>query len=85
MQALLRYVSYLSTRDYVPLNEFREFYSPNIDPAVYPPSVVLPSVHNTIIESLWRWLREQVGFNLKDAILRGKSEYIFHAHIPGHQ
>lgn len=63
----------------------REFYAPNVDMDVFPASVVLPSTHNTTIESIWRLLREKTGLNLKDIVLRGKNEHIFYAHAQQHQ
>jgi hypothetical protein len=51
--------------------------APNIDPAIYPTAVALKSVHNTVIESLWNWLRKTLGFNLKDIILQGKERHLF--------
>ncbi|KAF9440661.1 hypothetical protein P691DRAFT_767413 [Macrolepiota fuliginosa MF-IS2] len=63
---------------------FREVYVPHIDTEIYPPSVALPSTCNMIIESLWWWLCEKVGLNIKDMILVGKHEHCFHAHDPLH-
>ncbi|KAJ6600292.1 hypothetical protein DFH09DRAFT_1271197 [Mycena vulgaris] len=36
----------------------REAFAPDIDPAVYPSAAFLKSIHNTVIETFWRWLRE---------------------------
>ncbi|KAJ7453495.1 hypothetical protein FB451DRAFT_1050178 [Mycena latifolia] len=70
-QAVLRYVL--------------EMFAPDIDPEVYPPNACIKSVHNTVIEAFWRWLRVKCGMNLKDHILRGKVERIFDPSVPFHR
>ncbi|KAJ7659812.1 hypothetical protein DFH06DRAFT_1130567 [Mycena polygramma] len=45
---------------------------------------VIKSVHNTIIEGFWRWLKEKMGLNLKSIILVGKEERIFNANVDFH-
>ncbi|KAF7312986.1 hypothetical protein MKEN_00983300 [Mycena kentingensis (nom. inval.)] len=62
----------------------REKFAPEIDLAVYPAHVSVKSVHNTIIEAFWRWLREKLGLDLRDHILRGKVEHIFDITSPLH-
>lgn len=62
----------------------REVFAPEIDPDIYPEHVFLKSVHNTVIEGFWRWLREKAGVNIKEHILRGKHEHIFDASVPFH-
>ncbi|KAJ7196270.1 hypothetical protein GGX14DRAFT_575083 [Mycena pura] len=63
----------------------REAFAPDIDPAVYPAAIFLKSVHNTIIEAFWRWLHEKWGLNMREHILRGKSERIYVAQVPFHR
>ncbi|KAJ7203250.1 hypothetical protein GGX14DRAFT_317297, partial [Mycena pura] len=41
--------------------------------------------HNTIIEGFWRHLKEKLGLNLKDFLLRGKTEHLFNPHDPLHE
>lgn len=43
----------------------------------YPPVLELPSTQNTPIEGRWHRWREFDGYNLKDAIISGKSLGIF--------
>jgi hypothetical protein len=57
---------------------------PDIDLAVYPAHKSIKSVHNTIIEAFWRWLRGKLGGNLRDHILRGKTEHIFDPKVAFH-
>lgn len=61
-----------------------EVFAPDIDPEVYWPCALLKSVHNTVIEAFWRWLREKTGINMKTHILRGKEEHIFNPNVPLH-
>lgn len=63
----------------------RQFYAPNVDMDIYPPSVTLPSTCNTVIESLWRWLHKKAGLNLHDIILTSKYEHCFHRNNEHHQ
>ncbi|KAJ7905018.1 hypothetical protein B0H13DRAFT_2233816 [Mycena leptocephala] len=62
-----------------------EIFAPDIDPAVYPAHKSIKSVHNTIIEAFWRWLREKLGISLRDHILRGKNEHIFDPNVAFHK
>ncbi|KAJ7708008.1 hypothetical protein B0H14DRAFT_3119448 [Mycena olivaceomarginata] len=62
----------------------REQHAPDIDLAVYPAHESIKSVHNTIIEAFWRWLREKLGVNLRDHILRGKTDRIFDPKVAFH-
>ncbi|KAJ6566838.1 hypothetical protein B0H19DRAFT_1138688 [Mycena capillaripes] len=62
----------------------REQHAPDIDLAVYPAHQSVKSVHNTISEAFWRWLREKLGGNLRDHILRGKTERIFDPKVAFH-
>ncbi|KAJ7885240.1 hypothetical protein B0H13DRAFT_2235309 [Mycena leptocephala] len=62
-----------------------EIFAPDIDLAVYPAHKSIKSVHNTIIEAFWRWLREKLGINLRDHILRGKNEHIFDPNVAFHK
>ncbi|KAK7058137.1 hypothetical protein R3P38DRAFT_3547593 [Favolaschia claudopus] len=62
----------------------REAFAPDIDPDVYAVYMVLKSVHNTVIEGFWRWLRAKMGLNLKEFITRGKREHIFNPNVPLH-
>ncbi|KAJ7617958.1 hypothetical protein FB45DRAFT_872402 [Roridomyces roridus] len=63
----------------------REMYAPDIDPALYPFHVLIKSVHNTVIEGFWRHLKEKLGLNLKDYLLRGRAEHLFNPHDPLHE
>jgi hypothetical protein len=38
-----------------------------------------------VIEGFWRQLKEKLGLNLKDFLLRGKIEHLFNAHDPWHE
>ncbi|KAJ7711841.1 hypothetical protein B0H16DRAFT_1667713 [Mycena metata] len=62
----------------------REAFTPDIDPHVYAVYMVLKSVHNTVIEGFWRWLRVKMGLNLKLIILRGKENHIFDSNVAFH-
>ncbi|KAJ3504245.1 hypothetical protein NMY22_g17986 [Coprinellus aureogranulatus] len=55
----------------------RRIFAPQIDPDVFPTFVTIKSVHNTVSESLWRFLSDNSGKNLKDAVLYGKEQHIF--------
>jgi hypothetical protein len=46
--------------------------------------MVLKSVHNTVIEGFWRWLKLKLGLNLKAIIIRGKLERIYDSNIAFH-
>ncbi|KAF7310263.1 hypothetical protein MIND_00400200 [Mycena indigotica] len=65
----------------------RETFAPNIDLDIYPPHACVKSVHNTIIEAFWRWLKVKRGLSLREHVLRGKNEHIFdegsilHSHL----
>lgn len=61
-----------------------EAFTPDIDPHVYAVYMVLKSVHNTVIEGFWRWLRVKMGLNLKLIILRGKENHIFDSNVAFH-
>ena len=63
----------------------RRFAGPDIDPDVYPTAVALKSVHNTVIESLWRWVHRKIGMNLKEAILKGQLDHIFQPQCDYHR
>ncbi|KAJ7195476.1 hypothetical protein GGX14DRAFT_403946 [Mycena pura] len=63
----------------------RDSFARNIDPNIYPAAIFLKSVHNTIIEAFWRWLHEKWGLNMREHILRGKSEHIYVAEVPFHR
>ncbi|KAJ7867826.1 hypothetical protein B0H13DRAFT_2351762 [Mycena leptocephala] len=52
----------------------RHTFAPDIDPEIYPVCRLIKSVHNTIIEAFWRWLKEKMGLSLKVIILIGKTE-----------
>lgn len=64
---------------------FRDTFAPEIDPGVYPSAAFLKSVHNTVIEAFWRWLREKWGINMREHILRGKNEHIYVSEVPFHR
>ncbi|KAJ7210180.1 hypothetical protein GGX14DRAFT_363716, partial [Mycena pura] len=61
---------------------FRAAYAPDIDPNLYPFHVLIKSIHNTVIEGFWRHFKEKLGLNLKDFLLRGKTEHLFNTHNP---
>ncbi|KAJ6489689.1 hypothetical protein C8R47DRAFT_977824 [Mycena vitilis] len=91
IQTVLRYVSRFLPFD-LALTEGAdsEQFAPNIDINVYPAHRSIKSVHNTtplntIIEAFWRWLREKLGVNLRDHILRGKNEHIFDSNVAFHR
>ncbi|KAF6743850.1 hypothetical protein DFP72DRAFT_1079477 [Ephemerocybe angulata] len=63
---------------------FRILCAPGISLDEYPSCVALKSVHNTVIESLWRWFESKTGHNLKALILRGMKDHIFHPHRSNH-
>lgn len=58
---------------------------PDVDLQIYPPYMILKSVHNTVIEGFWKWLRDKTGHNLKEHILRGKVDGIFNPNVPWHR
>ncbi|KAJ7733568.1 hypothetical protein DFH07DRAFT_870974 [Mycena maculata] len=62
----------------------RDAFAPDIDPIVYLICRIIKSVHNTIIEGFWRWLKEKMGPNLKAVILVGKDQRIFSANVDFH-
>ncbi|KAL0949272.1 hypothetical protein HGRIS_009350 [Hohenbuehelia grisea] len=55
----------------------RETLAPEIDPNIYPPFVTVKSVHNTVIEGFWRWLRDKTGITLKEYLMQGQKERWF--------
>lgn len=57
---------------------FSEAFAPQIDPDVYGSVALLKSIHNIIIEALWRWLREKAGYNLREIILH---EVDYHRYV----
>ncbi|KAJ7512411.1 hypothetical protein B0H11DRAFT_1698749 [Mycena galericulata] len=63
----------------------REAFAPDIDLEVYPATACIKSVHNTIIEAFWRWLRIKCGINVREHVLRGKTEHIFDANVAFHR
>ncbi|KAJ7025817.1 hypothetical protein C8F04DRAFT_1298905, partial [Mycena alexandri] len=74
--------AFMSTLRYVFL---LEIYAADIDKDLYPFHVLIKSIHNTVIEGFWRQLKEKLGLNLKDFLLRGKIEHLFNAHDPWHE
>ncbi|KAF7329564.1 hypothetical protein MKEN_00219300 [Mycena kentingensis (nom. inval.)] len=70
---------------YTFMSVLREIYAPDIDPNMFPFHVLIKSIHNTIIEGFWRQLKEKLGLNLKDWLLRGKLEFLFNTHNPVHE
>lgn len=63
----------------------RELCSPDIDVDLFHAVELLKSVHNIIIEMLWKWLREKTGHNLREVILQGKSNGIINYDLPVHR
>ena len=59
-------------------------FAPDIDSEVFPPFVTIKSVHNTIIEGFWCWLKLKLGLSIKDQVLRGKLEHIFDPNVQYH-
>ena len=55
----------------------RSVFAPDIDPDMVIDRyyTILKSIHNTIIEVFWRWLKEKLGLNLKVVILKGEHIY----------
>ncbi|KAJ7836563.1 hypothetical protein B0H14DRAFT_2255196, partial [Mycena olivaceomarginata] len=49
--------------------------------AVY---MVLKSVHNTVIEGFWCWLRGKMGLNLKEFITCGERDRVFDSNVAFH-
>ncbi|KAJ7825728.1 hypothetical protein B0H14DRAFT_3725867 [Mycena olivaceomarginata] len=70
---------------YAFMSTLREIYAADIDKDLYPFHVLIKSIHNTVIEGFWRQLKEKLGLNLKDFLLRGKIEHLFNAHDPWHE
>ncbi|KAJ6550296.1 hypothetical protein B0H19DRAFT_1211498 [Mycena capillaripes] len=65
-------------------HNFSHAFSRDIDPDIYPVCRLIKSVHNTVIEGFWRWLKEKMGLNLKAIILIGKEERIFSPNVEFH-
>ncbi|KAJ7352558.1 hypothetical protein DFH08DRAFT_913365 [Mycena albidolilacea] len=70
---------------YTFMSTLREIYAADINIDLYPFHVLIKSIHNTVIEGFWRQLKEKLGLNLKDFLLRGKVEHLFNAHDPWHE
>ncbi|KAJ7760762.1 hypothetical protein B0H14DRAFT_2634186 [Mycena olivaceomarginata] len=70
---------------YAFMSTLREIYAADIDKDLYPFHVLIKSIHNTVIEGFWRQLKEKLGLNLKDFLLRGKIEHLFNAHDLWHE
>jgi hypothetical protein len=62
----------------------RTMCAPDVDIHEYPPCVALKSVHNTIIEGLWRWFEKTTGKRLKLLVMKGLEDRIFHPHRSYH-
>ncbi|TFK26790.1 hypothetical protein FA15DRAFT_636915 [Coprinopsis marcescibilis] len=62
----------------------RRTFGPDIDVEVFATAVAIKSIHNTVIESLWRWLQSSVGKNLREIVELGRDMHIFQAHQPFH-
>ena len=63
----------------------RDVFAPDINPDVYPEFATIKSIHNTVIEGFWRWLRLKWGITIKEHILRGKTEHIFNPTVEFHK
>ncbi|KAF9522685.1 hypothetical protein CPB83DRAFT_822529, partial [Crepidotus variabilis] len=63
----------------------REQFAANIALDEYPAVALLRSIHNIIIESLWRWLREKSGHNLRLIILYGKENGLIQPSVSYHR
>ncbi|KAJ6505134.1 hypothetical protein C8R45DRAFT_923430 [Mycena sanguinolenta] len=57
---------------YAFMSKLRDVYAADIDMNLYPFHVLIESIHNTVIEVFGRQLKEKLGLNLKDFLLRGK-------------
>ncbi|KAL0955296.1 hypothetical protein HGRIS_004185 [Hohenbuehelia grisea] len=62
-----------------------DVFAPSIDSHVYPACVLMKSVHNTVIEGFWRWLREKSGSSMKAHILRSKDEHVYDPNVIFHR
>jgi hypothetical protein len=62
-----------------------DVFAPEIDSRVYPECMLIKSVHNTVIEGFWRWLREKAGGSMKIQLMRGKDEHIFDPNVRFHK
>lgn len=71
----VRLLSVLSTRMTGLIEPGRTVFAPDIDPDIHRYYAILKSIHNTIIEAFWRWLKEKLGLNLKVIILKGENIY----------
>jgi hypothetical protein len=76
-------VSFTTTRVAGLIEPKRAVFAPDIDPEIDRYYAILKSIHNTIIEAFWRWLKEKLGLNLKVVILRG--EHIYNSMVPFHR
>ncbi|KAF7290217.1 hypothetical protein MIND_01335200 [Mycena indigotica] len=70
---------------YAFMSALRASYAPDINSNLYPFHVLIKSVHNTVIEGFWRHLKEKLGLNLKDYLLRGKTEHLYNPHNRFHE
>lgn len=61
----------------------RTVFAPDIDPDIHQYYAIIKSIHNTIIEAFWRWLKEKLGLNLKVIILKG--EHTYNSMVPFHR
>ncbi|KIJ31979.1 hypothetical protein M422DRAFT_214129 [Sphaerobolus stellatus SS14] len=66
-------------------NALREIFAPQIDTNIFLPHVHLKSVHNTVIEGFWSWLLSKQGFNVKERVLQGMTQYIFNPNSTLHE
>lgn len=64
--------------------QFREQVAPEIDLNQFPPHRFIKSVHNTVIEGFWSWLRKKRGLQMKEAIIQGRDEGRFLPNNPLH-
>ncbi|TDL15499.1 hypothetical protein BD410DRAFT_845149 [Rickenella mellea] len=62
----------------------RKAYAPELDNNQYPAFAALKSVHNTVIESCWKWLRDNRGVTLAEEVRHGQDDGILQAGIPLH-
>lgn len=61
-----------------------EQVAPEIDLNEFPPHKFIKSVHNTVIEGFWSWLRKKRGLKMKEALIQGREEGRFFPNNPLH-
>ncbi|TFK29207.1 hypothetical protein FA15DRAFT_582881 [Coprinopsis marcescibilis] len=62
----------------------RRLFGLDIDPDVFATATAIKSIHNMVIESLWKWLQSSVGKNLREIMELGCDLHIFQPQTPFH-